>query len=226
MSSTGGISAPDTSELGFREALIVAAGILGILIFFIIFRFVFNIFLDVLLLDQIDRARRSIQEVWRKICPRWNRRTQPEQQQQHEGGTQQGESNNASNGVELSNVATDPDRLARLEAILISRQVTADDVKVWKEKHVHIKASHDSDEEEAASESSEFCVVCSICLQDLNEGTIAFTAKCEHIFHQHCIHQWVSSRRTDCPYCRADIVSLATLSAVLDSSNSPPERPP
>jgi hypothetical protein len=209
MSSTGGISAPDQDELAFTEALIIGAGIIGLLIFLVILRFGFTICLDVCVLGESDRARRSIAELWRKICPCWHRRTQPQDLES--------ESN-----VEIPDViiVAEEDRYVILDSILKSREVTADDVKLWKEKHQRTEASEVHSDEEASRSSNAFGFDCSICLNELIEGNVAITATCGHVYHRKCIHQWVISRRTDCPNCRTEIVSLARLEHVLDQGST------
>jgi uncharacterized protein YjiS (DUF1127 family) len=210
MSSTGGISAPDQQELGIQEALIIGAGIIGLLIFLVIIRFGCNIALDVCILGEPGRAKRSIAELWRKICPWWRRRTQPEILE-------------SENNVEMPDVAiiTEEERSVILDSILKSREVTADDMKLWKEKHHRTEASEGhSDEEEASRSSNAFGFECSICIHELNEGSMAFTAACGHVYHRKCIHQWVNSRRTDCPNCRTEIVPLDKLEYALDQGST------
>jgi hypothetical protein len=206
MSSTGGISAPNQDELTFQNAFIIGSAIIGLLMFLVVLRFGFNICLDVCVLGEPGRARRSITEVWRKICPLWHRRTQPEEPE-------------TENNVEIPDVVTDEGRSVLLDALLQSREVTFDDVNFWKEKH-HRAEGSESHSDEEASKSSPFCFECSICLHGLDEGNMAFTAKCEHVYHRQCIHQWVISRRTDCPNCRAEIVSLASLEHALDQDRT------
>jgi hypothetical protein len=210
MSSTGGISAPDRHALDFGEALIIGAGIIGLLVFLVILRFCFDILLDVCVLGEPGRARRSIAELWRKICPWWHRRTQPEQDPE------------SGNNIQIPDVGVvaEEDRLVILDSILKSREITADDVKSWKEKHHRTEASESHSDEEASRSSNAFGFDCSICLHELNEGNIAFTATCGHVYHRKCIHQWVNSRGTDCPNCRMEIVSLATLEYVLNQGST------
>jgi hypothetical protein len=210
MSSTGGIAAPDASELVFSEALIIGAGIIGLLIILVILRFGFNILLDVCVLGESARVKRSIAELWRKMCPCWHRRTQPEAPE-------------SENNVEIpdASIVAEVDRSVILDSILKSREVTAEDVTLWKEKHQHhteIGEGHSDDE--ASRISIAYGFDCSICLNELNEGNMAITAKCLHVYHRKCLHQWVISRRTDCPNCRTEIVSLAELEYVLDQGST------
>jgi hypothetical protein len=204
MSSTGGIAAPDPNELAMSEALIIGAGIIGLLIILVILRFGCNILLDVCVLGESARVKRSIADLWRKIGPCWHCRTQPE-------------SPESENNVEMPDAITvaEEDRSVILDSILKSREVTAEDVKLWKEKH------HEGLSDEEASRSSiAFGFDCSICLNELNEGNMAITATCGHVYHRKCIHQWVINRRTDCPNCRTEIVPLARLEYVLDQGPS------
>jgi hypothetical protein len=209
MSSTGGIAAPDSNELVLSEAMIVGAGIIGLLIILVILRFGCNIFLDVCILGESARVRRSIAELWRKVCPCWHRRTQPE--------APESESN-----VEIpdSSILAEIDRSAILDSILKSCEITAEDVKIWKEKHPHTDVEEGHSDEEASRISIAHGFDCSICLNELNEGNMAITATCGHVYHRKCIHQWVISRRTDCPNCRTEILSLAKLDYVLGQGST------
>ena len=42
---------------------------------------------------------------------------------------------------------------------------------------------------------------CCICLDALRKGDVALTLTCGHMFHEHCIHEWLG-RRECCPLCR------------------------
>jgi hypothetical protein len=219
MSSSGesgsGASAPDKGELAVQEALIIGAGIIGLLMFLVILRFGCNIAIDLCILGNPGRAKRSIAELWRQICPCWHRRTQPEDSE-------------SDNNVEVPVVSTDvgivtEERSVILDSILKSREVTAADVKIWKEKHHCTEASEGhSDDEEASRSTIAFGFDCSICLHDISEGNMAFTAKCGHVYHRTCIHQWVNKRRTDCPNCRTEIVPLGKVEYAFNQVSTTP----
>jgi hypothetical protein len=194
-----------------QEALIIGAGIIGLLIFLIILRFGCNIALDVCVLGEAGRAKRSITELWRKICPWWHHRTQPEIPESE---------NNVSVEIPDVTIVTEEDRSVILDSILTSREVTAADMQLWKEKHHRTEVSEGHSDEEASRSSNAFGFECSICIHELNEGNMAFTAKCGHVYHRKCIHQWVNSRRTDCPNCRTEIVPLAKLEYALDQGTT------
>ncbi|PIA64475.1 hypothetical protein AQUCO_00100154v1 [Aquilegia coerulea] len=48
--------------------------------------------------------------------------------------------------------------------------------------------------------------VCTICLDDMEEGDEARTIECKHTFHTNCISEWVKQKAT-CPLCRFDMYS-------------------
>lgn len=64
---------------------------------------------------------------------------------------------------------------------------------------------------------SEQC--CVICLVDFALGdAIAEIPACHHVFHQHCLSQWLEHRQA-CPMCRFDLLSL--LPTCSDASGNP-----
>ena len=49
-----------------------------------------------------------------------------------------------------------------------------------------------------------FSTACSVCLDDFNEGETLRRFSCKHVFHAHCVDEWLK-RRPTCPNCRMDI---------------------
>ncbi|KAL2332738.1 hypothetical protein Fmac_013951 [Flemingia macrophylla] len=48
---------------------------------------------------------------------------------------------------------------------------------------------------------------CAVCLTEFeDEDTVKMLPKCAHVFHEHCIDQWLPSRMT-CPVCRHNLTS-------------------
>ena len=50
---------------------------------------------------------------------------------------------------------------------------------------------------------------CTICLDPLvvdvaDEGSKPVAQKCDHVFHQHCITQWLALKNS-CPNCRVEL---------------------
>ncbi|KAK8636544.1 hypothetical protein V6N13_124289 [Hibiscus sabdariffa] len=61
---------------------------------------------------------------------------------------------------------------------------------------------------------------CSVCLNEFQENdTLRLLPKCSHAFHIPCIDTWLRSH-TNCPLCRAPIVSNAANNGPLSSSSS------
>lgn len=48
---------------------------------------------------------------------------------------------------------------------------------------------------------------CCICFEDFTNGIIVRETPCKHIFHNHCLMEWVKTKiaAPDCPYCRSEI---------------------
>ena len=45
---------------------------------------------------------------------------------------------------------------------------------------------------------------CCICVEDFTKGLVLNQTPCGHIFHTHCLAQWIESKiaKPDCPFCR------------------------
>ena len=46
--------------------------------------------------------------------------------------------------------------------------------------------------------------LCSICQENISVGTDAMSMPCKHLFHPHCLRQWLESNYT-CPECRCEL---------------------
>ncbi|XP_038070632.1 RING finger protein 24-like [Patiria miniata] len=51
--------------------------------------------------------------------------------------------------------------------------------------------------------------MCSVCLEDFEEGTKIGQCSCGHVFHVVCIARWLRLRNT-CPICNAILLAHAT----------------
>ncbi|QCE13155.1 RING-H2 finger protein ATL79-like [Vigna unguiculata] len=57
---------------------------------------------------------------------------------------------------------------------------------------------------------------CAVCLVEFEDSdTVKLLPLCQHVFHQHCIDQWLPSRLT-CPICRQKLISDDTEANVTD----------
>ena len=66
---------------------------------------------------------------------------------------------------------------------------------------------------------------CRICLspESQEDGPLqAFGEICNHVFHTHCIMNWLSGNRRDCPVCRQP-VSLTLIDAPASTQQTPPQ---
>jgi hypothetical protein len=173
-SNSDSIQSPNRSELGTEEALIIAAALIALLIFLAALRFGCNLLIDVCILDEMDRARRSIAEAFRRISPWWYVRTQP----------------NQTNEVELAaEISPSPMVALRGKSLTkadiqrhkgVEHPPTATTTKLAISPHA---AQHEVDS------ISSHTLMCSICLLELHEGDSVFEGNCDHIFHKECMMQ-------------------------------------
>lgn len=54
---------------------------------------------------------------------------------------------------------------------------------------------------------SEYSDECSVCLDKLNINQLHRELSCKHVFHPHCIDDWLLKCSASCPVCRKDINS-------------------
>jgi len=52
---------------------------------------------------------------------------------------------------------------------------------------------------------SEYSNECAVCLDKLNFNQLHRELSCKHVFHPHCIDDWVLKCSASCPICRKDI---------------------
>ncbi|PON40671.1 43kDa postsynaptic protein [Parasponia andersonii] len=65
---------------------------------------------------------------------------------------------------------------------------------------------------------------CAICLSEFEEGQgIRLMARCNHGFHDHCIHQWLSSN-SSCPTCRRTCLPPPPFKPHQTNDSCSPER--
>lgn len=43
---------------------------------------------------------------------------------------------------------------------------------------------------------------CPICMEDIQQGTVASKLHCGHLFHTECIRVWLKQSKSNCPMCR------------------------
>lgn len=204
--------------MGAREALIIGASLMAMLVFFAVLRFSCNIFLDVFILDEMERARRTIREAFRSLCPWWHVRTNPS------GG--QAIASNSTTPLERGGLVDSTD--ARPAVTLTSKILTRADLIQHKSRGFRggyrgTTNPVQPQQHDVGSSLSSYSIMCSICLHELHEGDHAYVGNCNHIFHKDCMVQWVESKGRDCPNCRCELGSLPAASAVtVDLGDAPP----
>jgi hypothetical protein len=155
----------------------------------LVLRFCFDILIDACVLGETNRARRTMSELWRKLCPWWKRRVAEEDSVP----------GNRTLGIPTSNpqsILASADFESRVELamkVLRSEIVTPEGLK-----RAHTLSG--------GNETADSIIMCSICLHELVAGDSTLTAGCNHVYHRQCLMEWMASyARTDCPNCRTDV---------------------
>lgn len=68
-------------------------------------------------------------------------------------------------------------------------------------------------------DSLSFNAMCSICLEEYEEGEMLRMLPCHHMFHTECIVPWLTERFPNCPLCKAHVTAEQRQDGVNDSSN-------
>ncbi|CAB9520819.1 Zinc finger (C3HC4-type RING finger) family protein [Seminavis robusta] len=215
MSTNPGSFARD-NDTTYLEAIAIAGIIMGALVALVILRLFVNLCIDVVILGDLDSARRSLGSLVRRFCPWWHRRTQPEDTSAE---TNNGNSNDREQQMmELGNTPRRfqyslDERKNIIATILQGRTLKSEDIE---------KLKSDEPEPSFMSEGSGSGggKICSICLVEFAVGDTAVTAeRCSHTFHHKCIVDWLGTHQTDCPYCRTQMVSPEALETAASSSS-------
>ena len=183
------------NDTGTQEALIIGAAIVAMLVFLAALRFVCNIFIDIVILENVEAARRSMAEAFRWAFPLWHVRTQP---------------TDTATSVEMQH----GNQTISSPVALTTKILTKADFQEHKTTS-HRRPNHVEEVESVSSHT----LMCSICLHDFHEGESAYIGPCDHIFHKECILQWVESRGRDCPNCRSEIIPSPI---AVHAGNAPP----
>ena len=217
--------------MGTKEAFLIGAAMMAFLIFLAVLRFCCNLLIDVIILDQFERARRSVQEVFRFLFPWWHVRTQPSSANLAvEIGSGGRRNPGASANTSPSMMTINQQHVSRI--LRASKVLTKNDMEKFKAKHHHHRHqqqhhttkttsynnNHNNTNNDEESVSSTMMMMCSICIHDIHEGDNVYVGDCNHIFHQDCMIQWVQSKGKDCPNCRSEIIPSSS-SVVIGDAN-------
>jgi hypothetical protein len=205
----------DTDDHKTKEALLILAAIMALMIGMVILRFGTNILIDCCILNEHERAR---VDLIRSLCPWYHRRTIPTRDS----------SNDDEQRIIMHSVEAVPSgiRKERLMNFLPLFHLSVETIKECKLKghrehsqrmSRQVEEMQREDEEECAESSA---VICSICIHELIPGESVFkTPNCHHLFHSNCICDWMSSvtrkNNIECPNCRSGIMTRAALNRIL-----------
>uniref|UniRef100_A0A7S3L2S4 RING-type domain-containing protein n=1 Tax=Amphora coffeiformis TaxID=265554 RepID=A0A7S3L2S4_9STRA len=177
------------NNMGTREAFIIGAALIAMLVFLAALRFCCNSFIDIVILDNAEVFCRPFAESFRWAFPRWHVRTQP------------ATANTTTTSVEIPN----GNQTTSFPIALTSKILTKADLQEHRATN-HKRPNHHHHHADDVESVSSHTLMCSICLRELHEGDCAYIGPCDHIFHKECMFQWVESSGRDCPNCRSEII--------------------
>lgn len=217
-----GSSGTDGDET--KDALIVVASVVGLMIGLVILRFGTNILIDCCILNEPERARTDLIRI---LCPWYHRRTQPTSDDTPNEDEEQERA--ISSSVEAVPYGIRKDRLMHALSLF---HLSAETIQACKINNDHRHRDHSQrmnrennihhqrDDEENGLPNSAAHMICSICIHELIPGDSVFkTPHCHHVFHSNCICEWMASvarkNNLECPNCRSRIMTRAALNRIL-----------
>ena len=106
------------------------------------------------------------------------------------------------------------------------RVASLEEVEARSRTRTHVVLSPREDEAAEAATRNGTNDVCTVCLDEYDEGDEIRELECEHAFHKTCIDEWLTTKRAYCPCCKHSIVPAAPPSADAPESEvpAPPRR--
>ena len=120
-------------------------------------------------------------------------------------------------------------RLAALAGVLPStprdRVASLEEVEARSRTRTHVVLSPREDEAAEAATRNGTNDVCTVCLDEYDEGDEIRELECEHAFHKTCIDEWLTTKRACCPCCKHSLVPAPPPSGdAPDPAGAPPRR--
>ena len=106
------------------------------------------------------------------------------------------------------------------------RVASLEEVEARSKTRTHVVLSPREDEAAEAATRNGTNDVCTVCLDEYDEGDEIRELECEHAFHKTCIDEWLTTKRACCPCCKHSLVPAAPPSADAPESEvpAPPRR--
>ena len=106
------------------------------------------------------------------------------------------------------------------------RVASLEEVEARSRTRTHVVLSPGDDEAAEAATRNGTNDVCTVCLEEYDEGDEIRELECEHAFHKTCIDEWLTTKRACCPCCKHSLVPAAPPSAGAPESEvpAPPRR--
>jgi hypothetical protein len=102
------------------------------------------------------------------------------------------------------------------------RVVTLAEVEARSKTRAHSGSPRSASEAATLNGTNE---VCTVCLDEYEEGDEIRELECEHAFHKTCIDEWLTTKRACCPCCKHSLVPAPAPSGdARDAPGTPPRR--
>lgn len=103
-----------------------------------------------------------------------------------------------------------------------NRVVTLAEVEARSKARVHGGSPRSASEAETRNGTND---VCTVCLDEYEEGDEIRELECGHAFHKTCIDEWLTTKRACCPCCKHSLVPAPPPSGdAPDPAGAPPRR--
>ena len=233
-SGVGPVSIPDPDEVTTAEIFIIASAIVAGLFCLVVLRFLVVLLIDLLILGDVESAKRSVIQLLQYSCCCFYRFCPPEssahdaEQSQQEVDDDHPERmpprhfvspRTRSASACSAEIEMPPVDLSLLKQILPSRIVTEDDLQelMAAQQTAHTSGTNNDDYDDKNNNSKEGeddSATCSICLHQLHVGDSLYQSpQCRHWFHAGCIRQWMARRsNTDATTTAADTAATSSSS--------------
>jgi hypothetical protein len=216
------MSANETEGRKAEEIVIIAAGVISVLIGFVLYWYGTNCLMDHCISDDERQARPC------KFCQWCHRHNQP----RHEVSTRE-------RPITEQDVEAVPSRIRRdrlIRALPLFHVSTEEMEEQSLEKAPQREHGEVPNDQETAIQKQDDSMRptmndsdCSICVHELKPCDIIFnTPHCHHLFHRDCISDWMVTQsggeNIECPNCRSTIITRRALNRVYLGGQYEPEN--